>query len=250
MGSPLSPVVVGLFMEDFEQTALVTADREPKLWFRYVNDTLIVWPHRRTQLATFMDHLNGLCYKIQFTMEIEEENQLPFLDVLVKRNKNTLTTSVFCKKTHTNRYLHFRSHHHPHIKTSVVSCLKVKGRTGVRRRRSQGRTESSVKGVPGERIPTCSYSRGTQQEMKSPHLHKHRGRWREVAGAVLRLSEKVCLVCRHLNIKTAFRSSLKPPHSCQGSNSPRGTKVCGVPCSLQVWLSLCWRDREAEENVY
>ena len=86
MGSPLSPVVAGLFMEDFEQTALVTADREPKLRLRYVDDTFIIWPHGRTQLVTFLDHLNGLCEKIQFTMEIEEENQLPFLDVLVKRN--------------------------------------------------------------------------------------------------------------------------------------------------------------------
>ena len=113
MGSPLSPVVAGLFMEDFEQMALATADREPKLWLRYVDDTFIIWPHGRTQLATFLDHLNGLCEKIQFTMETEEENQLPFLDVLVKRNENNLTTSVFRKKTHTDRYLHFRSHHHP-----------------------------------------------------------------------------------------------------------------------------------------
>ena len=97
----LSLVVVGLFMEDFEQMALVTADKEPKLWLRYVDDTFIVWPHVRVQLVTFLDHLNGLCEKIQFTMEIEEENQLPFLDVLVKRNKNTLTKLVFCKKTHT-----------------------------------------------------------------------------------------------------------------------------------------------------
>ena len=73
----------------------------------------------KTQLAYFLDHLNDLCEKIQFTMEIEEENQLPFLDVLVKRNENTLTTSA-----HTDWYHHFRSHHHPQIKTSVVSCLK------------------------------------------------------------------------------------------------------------------------------
>ena len=89
MGPSLSPVVAGLFMEDFEQMALVTADREPKLWLRYVDDTFIVWPHGRTELATFLDHLNSLCEKIQLTMEIEEENQLPFLDVLVKRNEYT-----------------------------------------------------------------------------------------------------------------------------------------------------------------
>ena len=123
MGSPLSPVVAGLFVEDFEQMALVTADREPKQWLRYVDETFIIWPHGRTQLAAFLDHLNNLCEKIQFTMEIEEENQLPFLDVLVKRNEYTLTTSVFRKKTHTDRYLHFWSHHHPQVKTSMVSCL-------------------------------------------------------------------------------------------------------------------------------
>ena len=69
------------------------------------------------------NHLNNLCEKIQFTMEVEEENQLPFLDVLVRRNGDTLSTSVYRKKTHTDRYVHFRSHHHPQVKTCVVSCL-------------------------------------------------------------------------------------------------------------------------------
>ena len=34
----------------------------------------------------------------------------------------------------------------------------------------------------------------------------------------------------------------KPPHSCQGSNSPRGTEVCRVPCPRRVWLSSSWRN--------
>ena len=47
--------------QTFEQTALVTADREPNIWLRYVDDTFITWPYGRTQLVTFLDHLNGLC---------------------------------------------------------------------------------------------------------------------------------------------------------------------------------------------
>ena len=73
-----------------------------------------------------MEHLNGLCQKIQFTVEMEENNQLPYLDVLVHRDDGTLTTSVYRKKTKTDQYLHFQSHNHPQVKTSVASCLKKK----------------------------------------------------------------------------------------------------------------------------
>ena len=59
MGSPVSLVVAGVFMEEYKQTALVTPDREPKLWLRCVDDT-IVWPHGRTQLDAFLDHLSSL----------------------------------------------------------------------------------------------------------------------------------------------------------------------------------------------
>ena len=167
MGSPLSPVVAGLFMKDFEQTALVTADREPKLWLRYVDDTFIIWPHGRTQLVTFLDHLNGLSEKIQFTMEIEEENQLPFLDVLVRRNENTLTTSVFHKKTHTDRYLHFRSHHHPPVKTSVVSCLKS---------RAEWVCAGDSLKKELNHLSRVFQARVLDKKQRAPPLHKHRGR--------------------------------------------------------------------------
>ena len=40
MGSPLSPVMANLFMEEFEKNALATATLKPGFWFRYVDDTL------------------------------------------------------------------------------------------------------------------------------------------------------------------------------------------------------------------
>ncbi|XP_032686437.1 uncharacterized protein LOC116851269 [Odontomachus brunneus] len=61
---------------------------------------------------------------IQFTMVVEQNNQIPFLDVLVQRNQNgTLSHQVYRKPTHTDCYQHATSHHHPSQKNYVISSL-------------------------------------------------------------------------------------------------------------------------------
>lgn len=124
MGSPLSPVVANIFMEAFEKEVLDSAPLKPKCWFRYIDDTFIIWPHGRNTLTDFLTHLNAHHPDIQFTMEIESNGQLPFLDVLVTRLPNReLGHSVYRKPTHTNRYLNALSHHHPSQKQSVINSL-------------------------------------------------------------------------------------------------------------------------------
>ena len=48
---------------------------------------------------------NRIYTSIQFTKEIEENGKIPFLDCLVKRENNTLRTTVHWKPTHTDRLL-------------------------------------------------------------------------------------------------------------------------------------------------
>ena len=72
----------------------------------------------------FLDHLNSLQEKIQFTIETEKDGHLPFLDIDIYRKPDgTLGHKVYCKPTHTNLYLQQSSHHHPAQKQSVLTSL-------------------------------------------------------------------------------------------------------------------------------
>ena len=69
-------------------------------------------------------HLNSVSPAIQFTVEQETDNQLPFLDVIVMRDEDeTLKTTVYRKKTHTDRYLPFHSYHGMQAKANSVRTL-------------------------------------------------------------------------------------------------------------------------------
>ena len=46
-------------------------------------------------------------------MEVAENNKIYFLDILVEMTKHSISTSIYRKLTHMDRYLNYRSHHHP-----------------------------------------------------------------------------------------------------------------------------------------
>ena len=81
MGSPVSVTVANLVMEEIESQALSTFTPAPCFWKCYVDDMCTAIP---SHLVTpFHDHLKGVNEHIQFTLEMEEDNSLPFLDVLL-----------------------------------------------------------------------------------------------------------------------------------------------------------------------
>jgi len=72
-------------MEDFEKKAIEQATHKAVCWFRYVDDTFVIWPHGKEKLTEFHNHLNRLHNNIQFTMEKEEGGHLAFLDLDIYR---------------------------------------------------------------------------------------------------------------------------------------------------------------------
>jgi hypothetical protein len=83
-----------------------------------------VWTHGREELQVFFQHLNSIHSNIKFSMELEQNNTFPFLDVLVSRRPDgSLGYMVYRKPTHTDLYLHAESEHHPSQKQAVLKTL-------------------------------------------------------------------------------------------------------------------------------
>ena len=129
MGSPISPIVANIFMEDFETRALATSPCTPKIWKRFVDDAFTVI--KKNQKEAFLDHLNSIHNSIQFTPEDPgEDGSIPFLDMLViAGEEGRLKTTVYRKLTHTNQYLHWDSHHAIPSKYSVIGTLFHRAKT-------------------------------------------------------------------------------------------------------------------------
>ena len=123
MGSPLSPIVANIFMENSEKEALETAPHPPSLLKRYIDGTFVI---QETQYKNeFFHHINSLDDNIKFTAETTKaDGSMPFLDTLVTpQSDGSLATTVYRKPTHTNQYLQWDSHHAISNKYSIISSL-------------------------------------------------------------------------------------------------------------------------------
>ena len=67
MGSPISPIVANLYMEDFEMRAINTSPQPPLMWKRFVDDTCVII--KAAQKQSFLSRINSIDQNIQFTAE-------------------------------------------------------------------------------------------------------------------------------------------------------------------------------------
>ena len=106
-GSPLGPIIAGIFMVELEKTPLLNLTEYMTPWKRYVKDTIA------TIKLTSIDHvliiLNTFNKNIKFTYELEINKKISFLNVLLIRKNGTLETTIYIKCTNNGVYLHWDS---------------------------------------------------------------------------------------------------------------------------------------------
>ena len=72
-------------------------------------DDILVLFRSPDHFEKFNKHLNTNHANIKFTSEKEVNGSLPFLDVLISRNKKGFTTTVYHKPTFSGVYSNFNS---------------------------------------------------------------------------------------------------------------------------------------------
>ena len=104
MGSPLGPVLSGIFMVELENSLVPTLNESMTIWRCFVDGTITF--AKNDSIAYVLDQLNSFHEQIQFTYEVERNNKLPFLDVLLIKNANKIDTTVLMFDVYLNWNTH------------------------------------------------------------------------------------------------------------------------------------------------
>ena len=110
-------------MEAIEITAIARSETPPKIWKRYVDNSLLII--HKDSLLKLHEILNSIDSTIKFTIELENNGQIVFLDTLITREDGTIKVDVYRKPTNTDRYLDFHSHYDKQHKASVASTFRA-----------------------------------------------------------------------------------------------------------------------------
>ena len=111
MGSPLGPTFANIFMCHLEKLFLeqCPVSFKPVFYKRYVDDTFLLFKDKQ-HANLFLDFINSSHPNIKFTMDLESDDQLSFLDIMVSRSNGQFLTGVFRKKTFTGLGMNYFSH--------------------------------------------------------------------------------------------------------------------------------------------
>lgn len=101
MGSPLSPILADIVLDDLETQCLGELNFDIPFFYRYVDDILTFLPKNKvdTTLAIF----NNYHLRMKFTLEVENNGTINFLDTMVIRDNNKLITNWYQKPTYSGR---------------------------------------------------------------------------------------------------------------------------------------------------
>jgi hypothetical protein len=106
MGAPTSSVLSEIYLQYLEHTAIIDILLQHKItgYYRYVDDILLIYNTRHTDVHDVLNKFNKINSKTQFTLEQGENNAIHFLDLTISRTDNNVLFSIHHTPTTTCHY--------------------------------------------------------------------------------------------------------------------------------------------------
>ena len=126
MRSKISPILANIVMEDVENEVRNNILKKLKIrinvYFRFVDDIFTIVSTKYIQ--QIKDMFNSYDQQLQFTIELEKDKKLSFLETLLIRDENNfIITNWYRKPTFTGCYINYFSHHPLNQKIGIVYML-------------------------------------------------------------------------------------------------------------------------------
>ncbi|XP_067613178.1 uncharacterized protein [Eurosta solidaginis] len=119
MGSPASPVIADIVMEELLTRFENETTSKPRLLTKYVDDLFAIV--KTEEIGNVLTELNSYSISIKFTIEVEKDGQLPYLDTLINRRNNKLYIDWYRKPTASGRLINYYSKHE---KSTIINTAK------------------------------------------------------------------------------------------------------------------------------
>ncbi|XP_055522676.1 uncharacterized protein LOC129716860 [Wyeomyia smithii] len=168
MGSPLSPVISNVVMEKLEQECIRKLEAnqiQMKVYKRYVDDCMCVAGVEHIQMI--VDTFNSFHDRLQFTVEMEVEGKIKFLDMTLERENDRIMTA-WLPKQQIGRYLDYTSKspfQHKHNTAIALFDRAIKLFCGGKRREALNHAS--------EILRKNNYPSWFTDRVKKDRIHKH-----------------------------------------------------------------------------
>ena len=257
MGSSLSGTVANIFMFRFERLALENAPANlllPDIWLRYIDDVLARFKGSIDDATRFMEYLNSLRASIWFSLEVEDQGHIPFLDVGISKATEGVIFKVYRKPTHTGLYLNRSSCHPPGVFKGLVSTLRKRAIDVCSRQEIKQELDGLKKSFLANGFGLCEL-----RCLGSGSMTRREEKKKEVMSGVIpfvpRLSQRIVATLREIGVRVGMRpgrrlSSLLSKGSRHDGDSRLGV-VYRIRCGKCRWSYVgetgrTWEERKKE----
>ncbi|XP_021935838.1 uncharacterized protein LOC110837712 [Zootermopsis nevadensis] len=129
MGAPTSSILSEIFLQYLEHNNIINILNKNHIQYysRYVDDILIIYNTEKTNIQQVLNEFNNINQNIQFTIELEQNNTINYLDLTIIRKTKRFEFKIYRKPTTTSTIIHASScHPFEHKQMSINYLLNRK----------------------------------------------------------------------------------------------------------------------------